>query len=70
MLRLLASQRSLAGLGQQAYTLRSGLRLDWYIISDLLLDMELGYEYLLQDFADEDFEVRQAFMVMGLRKRF
>jgi tetratricopeptide (TPR) repeat protein len=70
IMRLSASSRWLEGLNQDAYTLRPGIRLDWYITPDFLLDMELGYEWLMQDFESEDFEVHQGFLIMGLRKRF
>ena len=69
-LRLLGSQRTMSAFAKDAYTVRSALRIDWYIISDLMLDVELGYEWLLQDFADDELEVRQGFMMLGLRKRF
>ena len=68
--RLLATKRWIDGLDQDAYTIRPAIRLDWYFTSTLLLDMEMGYEWLMQDFESEDFEVQQGFVVMGLHKRF
>lgn len=70
VVRLRASQRTREDLDQDAYTLRPGLRLDWYLTRDLMLDMELGYEWLLQDFGADDFEVHQGFAIMGVRRRF
>ncbi len=69
-LRLVTTQRWIDGLDQDAYTVRPGARLDWYFTPTLLLDMEVGYEWLMQDFEEEDFEVQQGFIVMGLHKRF
>lgn len=69
-LRLLATQRSINGLDQDAYTLRPAVRLDWYFTSTLLLDTELGYEWLMQDFEAGDYKVQQGFIVIGLHKRF
>ena len=68
--RLSASRRWLEDLNQDTYTVRPGLRLDWYITPDFLLDLELGYEWLLQDFQSDDFQVHQGFAMMGLRRRF
>lgn len=70
LIRLRASVRTRDDVEQDAYTVRPGLRAEWYFSPDLLLDMELGYEWLLQDFNSEDFEVHQGFAILGLRKRF
>lgn len=70
ILRLRGSRRTMDEVDQDALTLRPAVRLDWYISQDLLLESELGYEWLMQDFGDEDFEVQQGFLVLGLRKRF
>lgn len=70
VLRMRASQRTVTAFDQDALTLRPGIRLDWYITPDLLLETELGYEWLAQDFGENDFEVQQGFVVLGLRKRF
>ena len=68
--RLSASRRWFEDLEQEAYTLRPGVRLDWYITPDFLLDLEFGYEWLLQEFQSDDFQVHQGFAMVGLRKRF
>ena len=68
--RLSASRRWLNDLDQEAYTVRQGVRLDWYITPDFLLDLEFGYEWLLQEFQSDDFQVHQGFAMMGLRRRF
>lgn len=68
--RLSASARWLEDRNQDAYTVRPGMRLNWYITSDLLLDAELGYEWMSQEFESYDYQVHQGFVVMGLRKRF
>ncbi len=68
--RLSASRRWLEDMDQDTYTVRPGLRLAWHITPDFLLDLELGYEWLLQDFQADDFQVHQGFAMMGLRRRF
>jgi hypothetical protein len=68
--RLQLSHRSLEDRDQDTYSVRPGLRLDWTVLPDVLLDIELGYEYLLQEFDAGDFEVHQAFVVFGVRSRF
>ncbi len=69
-MRLSASRRWLEDMDQDTYTVRPGLRLAWHITPDFLLDLELGYEWLLQDFQADDFQVHQGFAMMGLRRRF
>jgi hypothetical protein len=69
-LRMLATQRSLKDFDQQAYTLRPVVSLDWYFTPSFLLEFELGYEWLLQDFQSESYQVQQGFLITGLRKRF
>lgn len=68
--RLSASYRTLTDYNQDAYTVRPGIKLDWYFTPDFLLDMEAGYEWLAQDFESENFQIHQGFIVLGLRKRF
>lgn len=69
-LRLLGSRRWVNDVNRDAHTLRPATRLDWYITPTFLLDFELGYEWLLQDFESEEFKAHQGFLIMGLRKRF
>lgn len=70
VLRMLASQRKIALNSQSAYTLRPSVRLNWYITTNLQLDMEMGVEWLSQESEPEDFSAQQAFGIIGLRKRF
>jgi len=70
ILRLRGSQRTMHERDQDALTIRPGARLTWYLSPDFMLESELGYEWLVQDFAGSNFEVQQAFLIMGLRKRF
>ncbi len=70
VLRLSGSQRTLADYNQDTYTVRPAVQLYWYIKRDLMLDMEAGYEWMSQDFESESFQAQQAYMLLGLRKRF
>ncbi|MEZ5571409.1 MAG: tetratricopeptide repeat protein [Halioglobus sp.] len=68
--RLSGSQRWLTDYSQDAFTVRPGVRLEWYIKPDLMLDSELGYEWLSQDFQSDTLVAQQAYVVLALRKRF
>ena len=68
--RLSGSQRTLSNYSQDTYTVRPGVQLYWYIRPDLMLDAETGYEWMSQDFESENFQVHQAYLLLGLRKRF
>jgi hypothetical protein len=68
--RLSGSKRWLTDYDQDAYTVRPGVRLEWYITPDLMLDSEVGYEWLSQDFQSDTLVAQQGYIVMGLRKRF
>ena len=69
-LRLAGSRRWMDDTNQDVYSVRPGVRLDWYITPDFLLDVEMGYEWSEQDFESYNFEVQQGFFLMGLRTRF
>ncbi|TGD74752.1 hypothetical protein E4634_06010 [Mangrovimicrobium sediminis] len=69
-LRLTAAQRSPEGGDRDSFNIRPGLRLDWYLSRDLLLDFEAGYEYMQQDFEVMDFKVHQGYVLMGVHQRF
>ncbi len=68
-LRLLGSRRWRNDISQETWTVRPGLRLDWYFTRDFLLDMEMGYEWSNQDFGNGSLQIQQGFVLMGLRKR-
>ncbi len=69
-LRLLGSRRWVNNADRDTYTLRPALRLNWFFNPTFLLDAELGYEWLSQQFETMDFEARQTYLMLGLRKRF
>ncbi len=69
-LRLQASRRTLDEVDQDAVLARPGVRLDYEFNRDLFLEAEFGYEWLLQEFGSEDFEVQQGFLILGVRRRF
>jgi hypothetical protein len=68
--RLSGSQRTLSDYSQDTYTVRPGVQLYWYLKPDLMLDAEVGYEWMSQDFESENFQAQQAYLLLGLRKRF
>ncbi len=70
VLRMRAFRRWMDELDQESTSLRPALRLEWYLMRDLMFEAELGYEWLTQEFASTDFDSQQGFLVMGLRKRF
>lgn len=70
VLRMRAFRRWMDELGQESTSLRPALRLEWYLSADLMFEVELGYEWLTQEFAATDFDSQQGFLVTGLRKRF
>ncbi|MCB1695928.1 MAG: hypothetical protein H6984_01660 [Pseudomonadales bacterium] len=70
VLRLSGAQRTLSDYNQDTYTVRPAVQLYWYLRPDLMLDAEAGYEWMSQDFESENFQVQQAYMLLGLRKRF
>lgn len=70
VLRLSGSQRTLSDYSQDTYTVRPGVQLYWYLKEDLMLDAEVGYEWMSQDFGSENFQAQQAYLLLGLRKRF
>jgi tetratricopeptide (TPR) repeat protein len=70
VLRLSGSQRTLSDYSQDTYTVRPGVQLYWYLRPDLMLDAEVGYEWMSQDFGSENFQAQQAYLLLGLRKRF
>lgn len=69
-LRLLASRRWLQPSGRNAYSLRPGLRLQWYITASTLVEAESGYERSRQDFAGGTLDASQMFCIIGIRTRF
>lgn len=70
ILRLSGSQRTMADYNQDAYTVRPAVQLFWYFEQDLMLDAEAGYQWMSQDFESENFQVQQAYVLLGVRKRF
>lgn len=70
VIRLRASRRWQDGLDRDVYSVGPGVQLNWFFTRDLLLEMELGYEWSEQQFGFDDLQIQQGFMIVGVRKRF